>query len=234
VKVSSVDTGLYAAEDDLFGRIYVAHRDRLSIYRRGIHRRLELLQASYSLEDAELLSLDVVVDCGANIGELGLVLPNASQYVAAEPDPAAFIALERNCRSGRTVLLPIALSDYDGYGTFEQVTATGDSHLRASDRNAMSGDLQVRVQRLDTVVRDLGLEQIDLLKVEAEGWEPEVLRGAAETLGITRYVAIDFGPERDGQDTAAQTLNILYESGFRVKDTKVMRGRALLERRSGN
>ena len=43
---------------------------------------------------------------------------------------------------------------------------------------------------------DFKIKQIKLLKIDAEGYEPEVLSGSIATLSQTEYVAVDFGPER--------------------------------------
>ena len=97
----------------------------------------------------------------------------------------------------------------------------------------------VQTERLDSIMDTLELESIDLLKVEEEGFEPEVLAGAERTLTRCRLVAVDCGPERDGFDTAARCVEILYDHGFKLSDTRMFSGRMLFTRgdvkaRSGN
>ena len=73
---------------------------------------------------------------------------------------------------------------------------------------------------------------IRLLKIEAEGFEPEVLAGASEAISRTEYIAIDAGPERGGENTVAQTLNLLSDAQFEIVDCFLRRGTFLLKNRS--
>ena len=58
-------------------------------------------------------------------------------------------------------------------------------------------------------------EKIKLLKVDAEGFEPEVLNGSVLTLKKTEYVSIDFEQKEDKSDTTVVQVNeFLYENNF--------------------
>ena len=39
-------------------------------------------------------------------------------------------------------------------------------------------------------------DDIKLIKLEAEGHELEILKGAMETLKNTKYITVDYGPEK--------------------------------------
>ena len=58
--------------------------------------------------------------------------------------------------------------------------------------------------------------------------EPEVLAGAAKTLAITELAAVDAGPERGGENTVPQVLNVLSDAGFAVESANLLRGTFLL------
>jgi len=68
------------------------------------------------------------------------------------------------------------------------------------------------------VIRRAGLENktIKLLKLEAEGAEPEILQGAKQTLPHVMYVAADLGPERGikNDNTVIPVMGILAGYGF--------------------
>jgi hypothetical protein len=58
-----------------------------------------------------------------------------------------------------------------------------------------------------------------LIKIEAEGGEPEVLMGGKLLLKMTRYVAMDVGPERgiNRESTYQLSVDILEDLGFTMK-----------------
>jgi hypothetical protein len=79
---------------------------------------------------------------------------------------------------------------------------------------------EIQMKRLDDVLLDEPsfheLPIIHLLKVEAEGFEPEVLQGAQRTLERTKYVVVDGGPERstEAETTVEYAINFLLKRNF--------------------
>jgi hypothetical protein len=77
-------------------------------------------------------------------------------------------------------------------------------------------------------------ERIRLLKLEAEGAEPEVLEGAISVLNSIDYVSADVGPERGihEQETRDTVVNFLEAHGFElIKESKGHRKIVLLRRK---
>ena len=64
-----------------------------------------------------------------------------------------------------------------------------------------------------------------LLKLEAEGAEPEVIKGALNLLKNIEYIAADLGPERGlkQESTLKEVVNILLENNFKIVDFKYPR-----------
>ena len=60
-------------------------------------------------------------------------------------------------------------------------------------------------------------ESIKLVKLEAEGAEPEVLLGMEKTLSRIEFIAVDVGAERglSKENTLIDVLDILMPRGFR-------------------
>lgn len=220
------DGGVYMVMERGTGRtIAVPHRLRLAVFNPGIGARLRSLAESYCLETSMIKPGDLVIDCGANCGELGLwVRALGARYMAFEPDPAAFAALKHNVGAGHASSR--ALSDETGTAVLAMATATADSSLVGVNKR---GGLNIPVHtiRLDDVVRDQGVESIRVLKVEAEGFEPEVLNGAIEALGLTDIVTVDAGPERQGHNTVPEVTRILVSRGFLLRAANLRSGRFL-------
>ncbi|KRD29134.1 hypothetical protein ASE36_10665 [Rhizobium sp. Root274] len=73
-------------------------------------------------------------------------------------------------------------------------------------------------KRLDHLDIDVSGSRRVVLKIEAEGAEPEVLEGATGILANVDYVTIDCGFERGKEraDTFAATNTFLADQGFRM------------------
>ncbi len=119
-------------------------------------------------------------------------------------------------------VLPLALSDEDGVaefqvddvqttsGTLSKVTGGAPSEGRRNLRLAPLTD-QVLCRRLDTVVREEKLPPPDVIKIDVEGAEALLLRGAAGTLS-------ERGPrlvvELHGAAVAREVLELLHAWGY--------------------
>jgi FkbM family methyltransferase len=126
----------------------------------------------YDLILSHIRSSDVVVDAGANIGIFTLLAARKARLViAVEPDPENFRYLKRNVRLNRAenvVLVNKALSNYVGEGFM-----SGRGPLKALSHQGVP----VKVTTIDEVIRELGLDAFDVLKMDVEGAEINALGG---------------------------------------------------------
>ncbi len=128
------------------------------------------------------------IDVGANIGATALIMAafagTAGRVIAVEPGPQSFALLQRNLAlndASTVTVLNCAVSAEPGRMTFCENSAFG--HLAPGAEG-----LQVDVKTLDQIVERLGLTRLDLLKIDTEGFEPQVLEGARATLERFRPV----------------------------------------------
>jgi FkbM family methyltransferase len=138
----------------------------------------------YYLGDARL---SVALDVGAHRGETAQLLaecfPGAIVH-SFEPVPHSFEAL-RAATAGLDVrCVNAAVGDVEGRARMRLGEDSGRSGFRAR-----GSELEVRTVTLDRYAAAEGLERIDLLKIDAEGHEPWVLRGA---LGLLRAGRVDY------------------------------------------
>lgn len=123
---------------------------------------------------------DWVVDVGAYIGGhtaayLRAVGPEGRVY-AIEPNPHAFACLKHNCPTAH--LKELALGSQVGVGYMQfNAENPGASWLMEGDPTA-AGRQAVHISRLDL----LELPRLDFLKIDAEGWEPDIIRGGISTI----------------------------------------------------
>jgi FkbM family methyltransferase len=195
------------------GRIEILSSRRWSYYKRGLSNRLRRVAAAYGVPD--LVSLrpgDLVVDIGANIGEFSLYATNAgASVIAIEPDPFTFQRLCANARERNMTLIQKGLWEKPCTLRFNIAPAGADgSFINPSDEG-----IDIDADTLDNVLADHP-GRIRFIKADAEGAEPELLRGAARTLERTEYIGIDCTPERLGQYTDAECAAILRAAGFEI------------------
>jgi FkbM family methyltransferase len=124
------------------------------------------------------LSPETIVDLGSNVG--GSILYFASRYPAAriygvEPDPETFRKLQANVAPlGNVKVLRLAVGDRDGEAEFFPHPRTWASSLKPTFATAPGITVQVRT--LDTLLDEIGLERVDLIKLDIEGSEHDVLQ----------------------------------------------------------
>jgi FkbM family methyltransferase len=172
---------------------------------------------------------DVVYDCGANLGLYDRFLVTtlgAGRVVAFEPSAENRRFLAANLALGgiadRVTVLPMALADEDGSaefqvddvqttsGTLSKVTGGAASEGRRNLRLAPRTDT-VLCRRLDTVVREERLPPPDVIKIDVEGAEALLLRGAA---GILRERRPRLVVELHGAAVAREVLSSLLAQGY--------------------
>jgi FkbM family methyltransferase len=141
----------------------------------------------------------VAVDIGAHVGNhttffAGVL--NLTTY-AFEPNPAHFLLLRSNLEAnglhGRCALFNLALGAAPGRGAIDLASATNSGMSRVTP--AMNGPIEVT--SLDTALPHLA--RLDVLKIDVEGSELDVVKGARETLRRLRPVAyIEIAPDNFG------------------------------------
>lgn len=190
----------------------------------GVAERRKRIGASYFLEGIRFESQDVIVDVGANWGDLyGYLAMYCAEirYIAIEPSPADFRALKANVSSGQLHL--VAASNEEGESQFFVNSSDGDSSLLPPSTGSAE-TIRVQTVRLDDLLKEE--QKIRLLKIEAEGFEPEVLVGSAGILSKVEYIALDGGPERGpNEDTTIEfAINFLTNHGFTLINLDVVSG----------
>ncbi len=142
----------------------------------------------------------VVFDVGANVGaftkELHRRLPEPIIH-AFEPSPIMFNALQLNCSTLRNVYLnPYAVGSKPGILQFNENSDSKLSsflELGSAGRGSIQRKLEVEIVSLDSYCEVQGIEHIELLKSDTQGFEFEVLKGAQSMLGrgAIRFVFIE-------------------------------------------
>jgi len=150
---------------------------------------LEIVRRTVGREDC------TIFDVGANVGsmtELYRVMFGQPKIHAFEPQPEIFAELER--RVGKldgVTLNRLALGEQLGTAIFYQNNDPATSSLLplhpesswAKQLNlAPRAEIEVPVDTIDHYCATHGIESIDLVKLDIQGFEPDCLRGAIDML----------------------------------------------------
>ena len=167
-------THLRWADQDIFYRS--GTRDPFVIYQILLKRGTK---AEYFVPPA--LKPKVIIDIGSNIGASIIYFhrqfPEARIF-GFEPHPGTFQILERN-----VARLPgVRVFNYGLGATNERIVVSADKvHFaqfrtrgQFKDKGYPISPIECEVRRLDDVLREVGVAQVDLIKTDCEGAEAEV------------------------------------------------------------
>jgi len=179
-------------------------KSRALMYISGFDYRARSLFKTYLLDCIEIPENALIVDCGANVGDFHLALrkcqPQSFRYIGFEPSPHDFVSLAVNVGNEiQTEVFDVALWYEDREVNLYLDVETASSSLIEPRRT--TGITSVTSRRLDTFIK---AKKIFLLKIEAEGAEPEVLVGAEGILPAVQYIVVDVGPERGKQEESTR------------------------------
>lgn len=153
---------------------------------------------------------DVVMDIGANVGSHALPMASyvgeSGRVYAFEPVPWAIAKLRRNItlnRFNNLMLEQIALSDVNDEvemklrASFKIDAKSGVGENGKIDEDWWSEcDLvRVKLSTLDSYVTDHQIHRLDLIKLDVDGFEGKVIRGAMDTLRKFKpYIIMEIAP----------------------------------------
>jgi FkbM family methyltransferase len=172
----------------------------------------------------------MIVDVGANRGQFTLYalarFPSA-HILAFEPLPAARENMMRLFEGeDRVEVVPFALGETEGELVMHLSAREDSSSLLPVGEGQVSvfpgtdevGTTSVEVRTLDGVLADRQLAKPALLKVDVQGFELPLLRGAEQSLGLFDQILIEasFVELYEGQALFPEVSQCIEQHGFRL------------------
>jgi FkbM family methyltransferase len=132
-----------------------------------------------------------IIDVGANIGTTAIMMSRTiprARIIAIEPTPAGFACIEKNILANKIPncqLVQAAAGDRAGSTLFHQSTYIAGSHMVSADHPTIHQEehaIRVPITTIDDIVDQYDLDRVDFIKIDVEGFEPAVMRGAIRTI----------------------------------------------------
>jgi FkbM family methyltransferase len=197
-------------------RLFVSTADRVIGRRLFVYHRtpetdiVAAIDALRAIPGAtERLRGRAVIEIGANIGSHTVQLLThygAERVTAIEPNPDNCALLRQNVLANgvhdRVTLLPVAVSDNDGFVDLELSDGnSGDHRVRVpgaagDQREGARATIRVRSCRFDSLIDDgeIDLEAVGLIWMDAQGHEGHILAGARRLLESEIPIMMEYWP----------------------------------------
>jgi FkbM family methyltransferase len=174
------------------------------------------------------LNIDYVIDVGANIGQFAVtarkLLPHA-KILSLEPIPACFEQFRKKFQYDSNIIISnIAASDSVGTVAFSVSVDTGASSLLPMGKlqkeifpdSTKITKINIQTNTLDFITQSSKVGDNIFLKIDVQGFELNVLRGANEILKKTKLILVEtsFDSFYEGQALFCEVYKYLIERDF--------------------
>jgi FkbM family methyltransferase len=179
---------------------------------------------------------DTVIDVGANVGRYTIlsskIVGIKGRVIAIEPDPNTFQILKKNlelnkCANVTAINCAAYSEDLESLRLFCPLRDSGRSIYNTvmEQRTTTEKFINVPAAKLDSIVQQdfaLSEHKVNWIKIDVEGAEFEVLKGAEEILSRSKdlSVLIEVHNLRDG-NFYAEIIDMLAKNNFRMSFEEV-------------
>lgn len=234
-EISIQNLGLLWRVNCTDGSIYIPNTTRISRFIWGIDHALNRLSAQYSSKSEDIMENTIVVDGGANIGEFSYwALRNgAAGAIVIDPDDkniyCARLNLERY--EQKVTYLNRALSDSEGVSQFYFSQDSANSSMYGnSSKDEIQEIRNIETTTLDNIFVNCLRNREYILKLDAEGHEPEVVKGAYQFLLHCDRYFIDVSAERYLESTQMEVEKLLTSYSLKYKVVTTQNSRIIIHK----
>jgi FkbM family methyltransferase len=161
------------------------------------------------------------VDVGANVGDYSLlaasIVGDAGRVLCFEPEPQNRYWLQKSIDLNgykNMDVFPVALSDTNRQASLYLGEIAGYHTLIPGHPERQAGTITVPTRTLDSHLKELGRERIDMMKIDVEGAELQVLRGARTTMENNPQMILFLEIHPDVGVNPAEVRSLLDQYGF--------------------
>lgn len=159
---------------------------------------------------------DTVVEAGVSSGrDTAIFAKLADQVVGFEPSPRNYTRAKANLRKFDNISLHNAgFWNTKGELEIQYGESSGDDSFLTPDSDTGKTGGEVEVNTLENYVEDLNINEINFLKIEAEGAEPEIIEGMGELR--PEKIVVNADEERDGESPVEEIMTSLQSKGYNL------------------
>jgi FkbM family methyltransferase len=189
--------------------------------------RLGTEYGGYAVMLAQLRPDSIVYSFG--LGEdvsfdLALIERTSCQVFGFDPTPRSIAWVKAQALPAGFHVRELGIAAHDGQASFappKNPAHISHSMVAPSATSAENG-LSFEVRRLSTIMRELGHERVDLLKMDVEGAEYDVLEDLLQSQQRPRQILVEFHHGMHGIPVARteRALRALRSAGYRIFDAQ--------------
>jgi FkbM family methyltransferase len=166
-----------------------------------------------------------IIDIGANHGTWSREVMryfNDANFTLIEPQMRLKESFVDLLESSKFVYLPIGVGSTSGHFNLTITERDDSCNFRLSEEEARERGLdqiKVEVDTIDNVVKSSKFGVPDLIKIDAEGIDLEVLKGATSVLGKTEVILIEASVVNPVfENTVLKVLEVMDSHGYKLFD----------------
>jgi FkbM family methyltransferase len=169
---------------------------------------------------------DVVIDIGANVGNVSLgfskLVGETGKIYSFEPDPLNFKRFKKNVDLNHfknIETLNFGLGNKKGSFSIVVHDELNRGMNRLVENAPSENTVLCEVLVLDDFISQNKVNKVDLIKIDVEGFEKKVLEGAYETLKFQRpilFIELDDNNLKDQGSSARDLIKYLEELKYRM------------------
>ena len=174
------------------------------------------------ISDNHPLIFDIGAEDGDSCERYSSILKNPIIH-AFEPRPDQFEIMKSKFNDNKNVYLNnVAVGSKTEIKIFNQIKGGGRSSFLTSTVDDLSKQEQidVQVETVDAYVKKNNIKKINLLKIDVQGFEDEVLKGAQETLKLNKIDIIEteliLGNMYEKTLSFNEIENLIYPYGYKI------------------
>jgi FkbM family methyltransferase len=190
-----------------------------------------------------LKSSDTLVDIGANIGYTTLLFSKAcskGKILSIEPSKELFNTVESHLQLNgikNVTCLNIGLGDQEKTAMLYKVSENNSGMNRVFENTETSYNSEsVKIKTLDAVLSEQKIEKVNAIKIDVEGYEFKILKGALNTIKTNKpilFIEIDDLNLKEQHTSPKEVFNFLKDLNYSIQEATTLKPVAIEKDHTG-